>query len=191
MPTPAQIDANRRNAQKSTGPVTETGRNVSRFNALKTGIHAKSTVIPGEDAAELEQLAAAYHQQFQPCTPEQRFLVDTMIDAEWMLRRYHRIEAEVWEFATRDIEVGSTGEAFARHEKTFALLHRKINSLERSYYRARKALQEAQAAGQAAAEAPAPEASLENSGSFHHFPDADEPPTRIMSPPLGNPALRL
>jgi len=87
MATQSQIDANRLNAQKSTGLVTETGRAVSRFNALKRGIHAKSQVIPGDDPAELEQLAADYHRQCRPTTPEQCFLVDTLINADWLLRR--------------------------------------------------------------------------------------------------------
>jgi hypothetical protein len=38
MATPRQIEANRRNAQKSTGPRTEAGRARSRLNALKHGL---------------------------------------------------------------------------------------------------------------------------------------------------------
>src|SRR5215471_9538201 len=90
MATPAQILANRQNALKSTGPRTEEGKAVSRFNALKTGIHAKSMVIPGEDAAELEKLAAGYHSRFQPADPVERFLVDSMVNAEWQLRRFRK-----------------------------------------------------------------------------------------------------
>lgn len=38
MMSPAQVAANRRNAQKSTGPKTPEGRAVSKMNALKHGI---------------------------------------------------------------------------------------------------------------------------------------------------------
>jgi hypothetical protein len=42
MATEQQVEANRRNAQKSTGARSEEGKAKSRFNALKFGIHAKS-----------------------------------------------------------------------------------------------------------------------------------------------------
>ena len=55
MSTLRQIEANRRNAQKSTGPTSVTGKAASSMNALKTGIHAKSLVLPSENPAELER----------------------------------------------------------------------------------------------------------------------------------------
>src|ERR1035437_7669571 len=58
MATPAQITANRANAQKSTGPRSVEGKSASRFNALKHGIDAASIVIPGEDPADYAALAA-------------------------------------------------------------------------------------------------------------------------------------
>jgi len=57
MATPAQILANRTNAQKSTGPRSAEGKAVSRFNALKHGLDAESIVLPGEDPADYEALA--------------------------------------------------------------------------------------------------------------------------------------
>ena len=52
MPTEAQINANRLNAQKSTGPTSPEGKARSALNALKSGIDAWSHIIPGEDPAE-------------------------------------------------------------------------------------------------------------------------------------------
>ena len=63
MSTLRQIEANRRNAQKSTGPTSVTGKAASSMNALKTGIHAKSLVLPSEKPADLEQLIDEYYQQ--------------------------------------------------------------------------------------------------------------------------------
>jgi hypothetical protein len=53
MATAAQMAANRLNSLKSLGPRSEEGKAVSRFNALKSGVHAKSQVIPGEESAPL------------------------------------------------------------------------------------------------------------------------------------------
>ena len=51
MATPAQLAANRANAQRSTGPRSVEGKSVSRFNALKHGVDAASIALPGEDSA--------------------------------------------------------------------------------------------------------------------------------------------
>jgi hypothetical protein len=74
MSTPKQIEANRLNAQKSTGPTSAEGKAAVRFNALKSGIHAQSQVIPGEDPAALALLIAEYYDRYQPATPEVRAL---------------------------------------------------------------------------------------------------------------------
>ena len=49
MPTPAQLAANRANAQKSTGSRTAEGKDASRFNALRHGLDAASILLSGED----------------------------------------------------------------------------------------------------------------------------------------------
>ena len=82
MATIQQIEANRLNAQKSTGPRSVEGKAVSCLNALKTGIDAKSQVIPGEDPAHLETLTAEYRERWQPATPEERLLVDSLVNCE-------------------------------------------------------------------------------------------------------------
>ena len=51
MSTEKQIAANRRNAARSTGPRTQSGKARSRFNALKHGCRAKLPILPGEDPA--------------------------------------------------------------------------------------------------------------------------------------------
>ena len=81
MPTEAQINANRLNAQKSTGPTSPEGKARSALNALKSGIDAWSHIIPGEDPAELEALTAAFLQHYRPVDPVQLSLVDTLVSA--------------------------------------------------------------------------------------------------------------
>jgi hypothetical protein len=49
MTTAYKMESNRRNAQRSTGPKTATGKELARFNALKHGHTARSPVLPGED----------------------------------------------------------------------------------------------------------------------------------------------
>ena len=96
MTSVAQLNANRLNAQRSTGPRTEAGKANSRFNALTYGLEARSRVIPGEDPAQFESLAAAYHSQFNPVGPLEDFLVESIVAADWNRRRYTLIEAQLY-----------------------------------------------------------------------------------------------
>src|ERR1019366_4248450 len=99
MSTLRQIEANRRNAQKSTGPTSVTGKATSSMNALKTGIHAKSLVLPTENLADLQQLIDEYYQSHRPASPEARLLLDDVIRCEWTLRRLGVAETQLFEYA--------------------------------------------------------------------------------------------
>lgn len=135
MATAAQIAANRLNALRSTGPRSAEGKAVSKFNALKTGIQAHSEVIPGEDPEQLDELTAAYHRQFRPATPLERFLVDALVAADWQLRRLHTVEARLWEQGLAP-DASNLADAYLANLPAFTRLHRRLEAVERSYYRA-------------------------------------------------------
>jgi hypothetical protein len=146
-----QIEANRLNAQKSTGPRSPEGKATVRFNALKTGIDAQSQVIPGEDPAALELLAAEYYERYQPATPEVRALVDTLIAAEWLQRRFRVLEARLWEHIIRNTHRPDKGlegaQTYDNHPVVFTHLQRRIDAAERTYHRALAALQKIESRG--------------------------------------------
>ena len=95
MSTLRQKEANRRNAQKSTGPTSVTGKAVSSMNSLKTGLHAKSMVLPFENLAEFQQLIDEYYHSHHPTTPEARCFIDDLIRCEWTLRRLDNTETQI------------------------------------------------------------------------------------------------
>jgi len=64
MATPRQIEANRRNALKGTGPRTAEGKGRSRFNALKHGMTAETPVLPGEDEGAYQKRIDAWKADF-------------------------------------------------------------------------------------------------------------------------------
>ena len=66
MATLKQFEANRRNAQKSTGPKTPEGKSAVSMNALRHGLRARSVVLPGEDRAEFNQLATIWNPNGSP-----------------------------------------------------------------------------------------------------------------------------
>src|SRR5439155_21716527 len=69
MATQKQIDANRRNAKKSTGPITPEGRAAVRLNSVKHGLTAGSVLVFGESDADFEALLDAMEAEHQPTTP--------------------------------------------------------------------------------------------------------------------------
>jgi hypothetical protein len=155
--TEARLAANRANAQKSTGPRTEAGKSVSRMNALKSGLHAQSHIIRGEDPEALARLAAEYNAEFHPVTPRQRDLVDTLVDNEWKIRRLRAIETDLWalQFEYNDAMFGEPDRAShklgRRHalatayddlEKRLESLQRRLHAYERSTTRALRQLDE-------------------------------------------------
>jgi hypothetical protein len=154
MATPKQNEANRQNAQNSTGPRSTEGKAASRFNALKSGIDAKSQVIPGEDPDQLEVLVAEYQERFSTATPERRLLVDILVSSEWLLRRLNRAEAEFWQYEAHRTESNYNsnehpiGRVLYHGDRTFDRLQRRIDSVGRNYHRALKELQSLEAAEQ-------------------------------------------
>ena len=153
MATPAQIAANRANAQKSTGPRSAEGKSASRFNALKHGIDAASIVIPGEDPADYDALVADYHRDFRPESPSETFHVDTMLRADWQKRRLQRVEADLHRTLLTETPGASLAAALLSDSPAAKLLtrvQRQIAAFERTWYRAntelRRARQQAEAA---------------------------------------------
>jgi hypothetical protein len=94
MSSPAQIEANRRNAQRSTGPKTPEGKETSRQNALRHGLAAETVaLLPDEDEAEFRLMAEALHQSLDPQDAYEEVLVRRVVLLSWRLDRIPRIEA--------------------------------------------------------------------------------------------------
>ena len=96
MASAKQIEANRRNALKSTGPRTPQGKAAVRFNALRYGIRARTVVLPGEDRAEFEELCAALEREWRPRTRTEQFYLEQMAVAQWRFTRMEIREIELY-----------------------------------------------------------------------------------------------
>ena len=77
MATAAQIEANRRNAQRSTGPKTDEGKARVRRNAFKHGMTARTImpVLPQEDPKDLEDRTQQAITAMKPRNPLELDLV--------------------------------------------------------------------------------------------------------------------
>ena len=82
-----QIEANRLNSRKSTGPRTDAGKAAVAANPLKHGIFALSPAIVGENSFAFLDLKDALLLRFQPATVEEEILVSTIARNAWYLDR--------------------------------------------------------------------------------------------------------
>ncbi len=92
MATKAQIEANRKNARRSTGPKDTS---LSRFNGLKHGLCAVEVGLPGEDPAEVQAEFDGWRGDWRPMTHTRAVLVDLAAVATWRLRRSIRAGSAV------------------------------------------------------------------------------------------------
>jgi hypothetical protein len=98
MASVAQIQANRSNAQKSTGPRTAEGKAAASQNALKHGLLAEQVVIHGEDPAQFDLYREGMLEELAPVGVVEAILAERAVSLAWRLRRAERLQSAV--FAT-------------------------------------------------------------------------------------------
>ncbi len=97
MASEAQTQANRSNAQKSTGPRTAEGKAVVAQNAVKHGLAARLEVIRGEDQAEFDRHRAALLGELAPVGAREIMLAERVVGLSWRLERAGRLQNEVFD----------------------------------------------------------------------------------------------
>ena len=97
MATQAQINANQKNAQKSTGPRTPEGKRAVSQNALKHGLFADQAVSRGESHAEYESLRQAMLAEWRPLGPTESMLAERIVSLSWRLRRAEIMQNQAME----------------------------------------------------------------------------------------------
>jgi hypothetical protein len=141
-----QLAANRRNAQKSTGPRTPAGRETVSLNAVKHGLCGNFGLLPGEDAIAYAARCRALIAELAPATPTEFNLAQTIANDLWRLDRASAIEINM--FALGRIEDDSDPDhdpdmqqalagarTFMNHTGKFALLSLYEQRLNRSVHK--------------------------------------------------------
>jgi hypothetical protein len=90
-----QIEANRRNSQKSTGPKTEQGKRQSRRNAMRHGLCAETVIEILEDIDDYKSFEAAIIADYDAQTAVERELVLRLASLLWRIRRATSIESDL------------------------------------------------------------------------------------------------
>jgi hypothetical protein len=90
-----QIDANRRNALKSSGPKTLNGKRSSRRNALRHGLTAETVIEGLEDTEDYRGFEAVVISDYDAETAVERELVLRLASLLWRMRRAISIETDL------------------------------------------------------------------------------------------------
>ena len=98
-----QIEANRRNARKSTGPTTPEGKRRSRRNAVRHGLTAETVIGALEDASDYKAFEAAITADYDAQSTVERELVLRLASLLWRLRRATTIETGLFDIQARQL----------------------------------------------------------------------------------------
>jgi hypothetical protein len=134
MATKAQIEANRRNAQSSTGPRTDDGKARIRQNALRHGLCAAIPQMSDEDPDDIQQLLSTLRDEHQPVGASEEILVYKIAEHFFYGKRASYLLSEQLDFA-------DNGE---NNTRQVALMLRYHTTADRGYYRALNELRKVQ-----------------------------------------------
>ena len=100
--SPAQLAANRANAQLSTGPRTPEGKAKSSLNAVRTGLTGRTILLSASEADAYELHVARFACDWNPVGDRETELVQSLADTQWRLNRIPILEAGL--YASRRLE---------------------------------------------------------------------------------------
>jgi hypothetical protein len=139
MTSQKQIDANRRNALKSTGPKSDQGKASSSMNALRHGLTAQQAVLPHENEHDYEKLRDGMLESYAPENTAEQALIEELVSAYWRLLRLRRVETRYWDHLGGCYNRADEGIAEAllqTPDKQTRNFFRYYAQVEHSYYRA-------------------------------------------------------
>jgi hypothetical protein len=133
MATEKQIQANKLNSQKSTGPKTPEGKAKSSLNRLSHGFASNARIIPGEDPEQFKGLLFDLVNEYQPATATEQILVEEMVTNRWLSLRAFRLQGEAF------LDLKAPAGTFVL-PKDLGLLIRYQTSAERAFHKAHNEL---------------------------------------------------
>jgi len=102
MTTEAQILANQRNAQKSTGPCTSEGKAAVSQNAVQHGLSARQAIISSESQADFDLYREQMLAELAPATTMESMLAERIVNLSWRLKRVCRIQNQAIDALNED-----------------------------------------------------------------------------------------
>ena len=182
MATAAQIEANRKNAQRSTGPKTPEGKAKVAQNATKHGLTGRHIVLSTED----QELYDTHRQQMlaelAPLGHTETILAERIVSLSWRLDRAARMQTEALDaiitnkdLASDDLALGRAAIWDCRNDRILDRLVLYERRIENSLHKSLRELQRLQTARRKAAQQSATQQSssdnaiVQNKANFPQF----------------------
>ncbi len=136
MASQKQLDSNRLNAQRSTGPKSIEGKSALAKNPLKHGVFSRQVVLEGESKKEFEALKTEFYEQFIPEGLLEQLFCERALAAAWRLSRVTQMESMLINHASRRFDSSGIIEVLGGYQgDELALLSRYEISLEKILFR--------------------------------------------------------
>ncbi len=150
MATEKQLEANRRNAEKSTGPRTAEGKSNSSRNNLRHGLTGQISLLPTEDRDTHDKFCNELIESFTPETPMENQLAQSIAEDSWRLNRARAIENNIFALGhsheRREAQIAlADAETFLRQAEALNRLTLYEQRINRNLQRNMKLLKELQA----------------------------------------------
>jgi hypothetical protein len=130
MASAKQLAANRANAKKSTGPITEAGKLNSRYNAVKHGLTGHTILRTAEQDAAFDSYRARLYPDLAPASAIEHDFAERIIYDSWRVHRASAMEANLFALAESAFDTGDVSRDDALNEAhAFQLNDRAINLL--------------------------------------------------------------
>jgi len=168
-------EANRRNAQHSTGPKTAEGKKAASLNAVTYGLRTRSLVLDGENIADYWRLWDGLEAEWQPQTATERLYLEQMSVSQWLLAR----------MAASEQRVHQTSLPFATQLDLLDRIDRRRTRLERSFTAAMHELKQLQKERKAQARQPL---AAQKTKPTAPAPDPHPEPYVMAEAPVDHPA---
>src|ERR1700681_2142003 len=138
---------NKANAQKSTGPRTEAGKQRSSLNALRHRLTGQTVVLPTEDRFAYQRHSKSFLDECQPKGVVETQLVQSLIDTSWRMNRAAAIETNLLSLGITEMEdriranhpeaeaALAMALAFREHNRAFANINIQSQRLTRQFER--------------------------------------------------------
>ncbi len=125
-----RAEANRANAQLSSGPKTPTGKLASSRNSTKHGLASGKLIIAGEDPAEFNSLLIALLNEHQPSGETEELLIQEMAQSHWLAQRAIRLQNTCFtEEGVNEKSLSLFLRYFTTHNRAF---HKALADLQRA-----------------------------------------------------------
>src|SRR5229473_546559 len=98
-----RAEVNRKNAAKSTGPVTPEGKRRSSLNGLRHGLTGQTVLLPEDDMTAYQKASREFYTELKPTGLLERKAVQTIVDTHWRLDRIRAMENNLFALGFHDL----------------------------------------------------------------------------------------